>query len=64
MVRYYVTLNMLSYSKTISGLSEQYENHNDVNDFLLWEVIKIEVRESSIVYAKQTKWVWRIKKQT
>ena len=55
MVCYYVTLNMLSYSKTISGLSEQYENDNDVNDFLLWEVIKIEVRESSIVYAKQAK---------
>ena len=41
--------------KTISDVSKQYENDSEVNDILLWEVIKMEVRASSIVYAKQKK---------
>ena len=41
--------------KTISRVSEQYENDNDVDEVLFWEVIKMEVRASSIVFAKQKK---------
>ena len=41
--------------RTISDVSKQYENDSEVDDVLLWEVIKMEVRASSIVYAKQKK---------
>ena len=40
---------------TISDVSKQYENDSEVDDVLLWEVIKMEVRASSIVYAKHKK---------
>ena len=41
--------------RTISDVSKQYEHDSEVDDVLLWEVIKMEVRASSIVYAKQIK---------
>ena len=36
-------------------MSKQYENDSEVDDVLLWEVNKVEVRASSIVYAKMKK---------
>ncbi|KAL9989410.1 hypothetical protein ACROYT_G003957 [Oculina patagonica] len=40
---------------TIAAVQKEYENDNNVDDSLLWEMIKLKVRESSIRYAKKKK---------
>ena len=42
--------------KTVIGkVTEEYKNDDAVNDYLLWEVIKMKIRENLIIYAKQKK---------
>lgn len=40
---------------TIAQVQKEYENDDNVDDSLLWEMIKLKVRESSIRYAKRKK---------
>ena len=39
--------------QTISNVSKQYEHDNEVDEILLWEMIKMQIRADSITYAKQ-----------
>ena len=39
--------------KTIQKVSKQYESDNDVDEILLWEMIKMQIRADSISFAKQ-----------
>ena len=41
--------------KTITDISKEYEGQNEVDEILLWDVIKIEIRATSIQYAKEKK---------
>ena len=36
-------------------MSKQYENKTEIDEILLWEVIKMEIRATSILYAKREK---------
>ena len=42
-----------SIKKTIQKVSKQYESDNDVDEVLLWEMIKMQIRADSISFAKQ-----------
>ena len=42
-----------SIKKTIQKVSKQYESNNDVDEVLLWEMIKMQIRADSISFAKQ-----------
>ena len=52
-------LSELEYVKliknTIYNVSKQYENKNEIDETLLWEVIKMEIRATSMLYAKRKK---------
>ena len=39
--------------RTIQKVSKQYESDNDVDEILLWEMIKMQIRADSISFAKQ-----------
>ena len=47
----YVTL----IRKTIANVSKDYEGQNEVDEILLWDVIKMEIRSASICYATSKK---------
>ena len=47
----YVTL----IRKTIADVSKDYEGQNEVDEILLWDVIKMEIRSASICYATSKK---------
>ena len=36
-------------------MSKQYENKNEIDETLLWEVIKMEIGATSMLYAKRKK---------
>ena len=40
---------------TIYNVSKQYENKTEIDEILLWEVIKMEIRATSMLYAKREK---------
>ena len=41
--------------KTITDVSKEYEDQNEVDGILLWDIIKIQIRATSIQYAKEKK---------
>ena len=41
--------------KTIIDVSKEYEGQNEVDEILLWDVIKMQIRATSIQYAKEKK---------
>ena len=41
--------------KTITDVSKEYEGQNEVDEILLWDVIKMQIRATSIQYAKEKK---------
>ena len=41
--------------KTITDVSKEYEGQNEVDEILLWDVIKMQIRATSIQYAKDKK---------
>ena len=41
--------------KTIDGVKDEYQNDKSVNVSLLWEMIKLEVKEQTLRYAKTKK---------
>ena len=41
--------------KTITDVSKEYEGQNKVDEILLWDVIKMQIRATSIHYAKKKK---------
>ena len=41
--------------KTITYISKEYEGQNEVDEILLWDVIKMQIRATSIQYAKEKK---------
>ena len=41
--------------KTITDVSKQYEGQKEVDEILLWDVIKMQIRATSIKYAKEKK---------
>ena len=41
--------------KTITDISTEYEGQNEVDEILLWDVIKMQIRATSIQYAKEKK---------
>ena len=41
--------------KTITNVSKEYEGQNEVDEILLWDVIKMQIRATSIQYAKEKK---------
>ena len=41
--------------KTITDISKEYEGQNEVDEILLWDVIKMQIRVTSIQYAKENK---------
>ena len=42
-------------NKTIADVSKEYEGPNEVDEILLWDVIKMQIRATSIQYAKEKK---------
>ena len=45
----------LDIRKTIADVSKDYEGQNEVDEILLWDVIKMEIRSASICYATSKK---------
>ena len=41
--------------KTITDISKENEGQNEVDEILLWDVIKMQIRATSIQYAKEKK---------
>ena len=41
--------------KTITDVSKEYEGQKEVDEILLWDVIKMQIRATSIKYAKEKK---------
>ena len=41
--------------KTITDVSKEYEGQDEVDEILLWDVIKMQIRATSIQYAKEKK---------
>ena len=41
--------------KTITNVSKEYEGQNEVDEILLWDVIKMQIGATSIHYAKEKK---------
>ena len=41
--------------ETITDVSKEYEGQNEVDKILLWDVIKMPIRATSIQYAKEKK---------
>ena len=41
--------------KTITNVSKEYEGQNEVDEILLWDVIEMQIRATSIQYAKEKK---------
>ena len=41
--------------KTITDVSKKYEGQNEVDEILLWDVIKMQIRATSIQYAKKSR---------
>ena len=41
--------------KTITDVSKEYEGQNEVDEISLWDVIKMQIRATSIQYAKEKK---------
>ena len=41
--------------KTITNISKEYEGQNELDEILLWDVIKMQIRATSIQYAKEKK---------
>ena len=39
--------------QTISNVSKQYEHDNEVDEILLWEMTKMQIRADTIIFAKQ-----------
>jgi len=41
--------------KTIAEVANEYNNNNEVDPMLLWDIIKMRIRSSSLKYAKEKK---------
>ena len=41
--------------KTITDVSKEYDGQNEVDKILLWDVFKMQIRATSIQYAKEKK---------
>ena len=41
--------------KTVTDISKEYEGQNEVKEILLWDVMKMQIRVTSIQYAKEKK---------
>ena len=41
--------------KTITDASKEYEGQNEVDEILLWDVMKMQIRATSVQYAKEKK---------